>query len=249
MKQKMYAYDSEDLVVEYDLIRCIHAEECVRGLPTVFDPSRKPWMDVSGARPDAVAQVILDCPTGALRYRVKHKSTEAEVPAPQNTAEIVPDGPLYVAGELRLVVPGEVTETRIALCRCGESSNKPFCDGAHSEAGFSDPGVGTEPTKNPDIEPDSPAPLKLIPLASGPILIEGRVTVRDSRGVTHTVSKGAFCRCSHSRTKPFCDGSHVSAGFVAPQKAVEEVQRIPRRGLARFTQGRMTITMPKDESQ
>ena len=37
MKEKMYAYESEDLVVEYDLIRCIHAEECVRGLPTVFD--------------------------------------------------------------------------------------------------------------------------------------------------------------------------------------------------------------------
>ena len=203
MKQKMYAYESEDLVVEYDLIRCIDAEECVRGLPTVFDPSRKPWVDVSGARPDAVAQVILDCPTGALRYRVKHKSTEAEVPAPQNTAEIVPDGPLYVAGELRLVVPGEVTETRVALCRCGCCRTR-------------ERGAVSEPTKNPDIEPDSPAPLKLIPLASGPILIEGRVTVRDSRGVTHTVSKGAFCRCSHSRTKPFCEGSHVSAGFVAP---------------------------------
>ena len=145
MKQKMYAYESEDLVVEYDLIHCIHAEECVRGLPTVFDPSRKPWVDVSRARPDTVAQVIGECPTGALRYRVKHQSTEVEEPALQNTAEIVPDGPPYVAGELRLVVPGgdTVTETRVALCRYGESSNKPFCDGAHREAGFSDPGVGT----------------------------------------------------------------------------------------------------------
>jgi len=50
------------------------------------------------------------------------------------------DGPYKVTGPIRLVdaegrevpVPGEV----IVLCRCGQSADKPFCDGSHRGAGF-----------------------------------------------------------------------------------------------------------------
>ena len=53
------------------------------------------------------------------------------------------DGPLIVRGDFRLVDqdgteidPGRST---IALCRCGRSGIKPFCDGTHKRAGFSAP--------------------------------------------------------------------------------------------------------------
>ena len=53
------------------------------------------------------------------------------------------DGPLRIEGEIELVVMegkpyGLGGRTAIGLCRCGHSSNKPFCDGSHKAAGFQD---------------------------------------------------------------------------------------------------------------
>lgn len=56
------------------------------------------------------------------------------------TLTAYPDGPILVRGDVRLEGPdGEPIERRrrtIALCRCGLSSIKPFCDGTHKAAGF-----------------------------------------------------------------------------------------------------------------
>ncbi len=61
-------YPGRDITVTYDLQRCIHSEECARGLPAVFDPTRRPWVDPDAAAPEAVAEVIERCPSGALHY-------------------------------------------------------------------------------------------------------------------------------------------------------------------------------------
>lgn len=54
------------------------------------------------------------------------------------------DGPIIVRGPIRLTdANGDPVETRrktIALCRCGESSIKPLCDGTHKRIGFTAPG-------------------------------------------------------------------------------------------------------------
>ena len=59
------------------------------------------------------------------------------------------DGPLIVRGEFRLldqdgdeIDPGRRT---VALCRCGKSGIKPFCDGSHKRAGFSAPSAPSRP--------------------------------------------------------------------------------------------------------
>ncbi|WP_240619617.1 CDGSH iron-sulfur domain-containing protein [Blastococcus sp. TF02-8] len=59
------------------------------------------------------------------------------------------DGPLIVRGDFRLldqdgaeIDPGRET---IALCRCGKSGIKPFCDGSHKRAGFSAPSAPSRP--------------------------------------------------------------------------------------------------------
>ena len=136
VKKKSYTYEADNIVVEYDAARCIHVGECVRGLPAVFDPKRRPWIDPSAASPDAVAEVVRRCPTGALRYR--RETGEAEAPAPTCRVQTVPDGPLYANGSLKITLADGQTrhEMRVALCRCGASDNKPYCDGAHARHGF-----------------------------------------------------------------------------------------------------------------
>jgi 3-phenylpropionate/trans-cinnamate dioxygenase ferredoxin subunit len=55
------------------------------------------------------------------------------------TIQILPNGPYLVAGKVTLLdATGKKIEAgeKIALCRCGASTNKPFCDGTHSKVGF-----------------------------------------------------------------------------------------------------------------
>ena len=57
----------------------------------------------------------------------------------------IKDGPYLVPTGGRAVVDGEAVEkAQIALCRCGHSANKPFCDGSHKAAGFTAPEVTIE---------------------------------------------------------------------------------------------------------
>jgi 3-phenylpropionate/trans-cinnamate dioxygenase ferredoxin subunit len=55
------------------------------------------------------------------------------------TIQVLPKGPYLVMGKVNLVdATGNKIEAgeKIALCRCGASTNKPFCDGTHSKVGF-----------------------------------------------------------------------------------------------------------------
>ena len=130
-------YTGTGITIYYDATRCRHVAECVRGLPRVFDPGRRPWI-LADAEPDKalLAEVVRRCPTGALHYALD--DGPAEVPDPVTTVTAVPDGPLLVRGDLRLDLgdEGSMTETRAALCRCGWSGNKPFCDGSHERMGW-----------------------------------------------------------------------------------------------------------------
>ncbi len=52
---------------------------------------------------------------------------------------LMPDGPLMVEGNINIVkLSGETVKEgeKFFLCRCGQSSNKPFCDGTHKKIGF-----------------------------------------------------------------------------------------------------------------
>ena len=74
-----------------------------------------------------------------------------DAPAPGHSATITPyrDGPLIVRGDFRLLDQdgGEIDPGRetIALCRCGKSGIKPFCDGSHKRTGFSAPSAPSRP--------------------------------------------------------------------------------------------------------
>jgi uncharacterized Fe-S cluster protein YjdI len=138
MNEKILVYDGDEITVQYSVTRCIHAAECVRGLPAVFDPNRRPWIDPNAASAEEIAAVVQRCPTGALHF-VRKDGGEAEAEPEENTITLVPDGPLYLHGNIEIQhSDGTVLlqDTRVALCRCGASKAKPFCDGSHTQAGF-----------------------------------------------------------------------------------------------------------------
>ncbi len=134
-------YVGDAIEVRWEPRLCIHVRNCVRGLPQVFDPQARPWVRIEAADADAIAAAVETCPTGALHYRRLDGGAQEQAEEPP-TVEPRPNGPLFVRGHVRIVDPdGNVTreDTRVALCRCGGSENKPFCDGTHRKIGFTTP--------------------------------------------------------------------------------------------------------------
>jgi uncharacterized Fe-S cluster protein YjdI len=131
-------YEGDGIVVHWEPKLCIHVANCIRKLPESFDPAARPWIDVTTANADELAGAIELCPTGALSYRRTDGAPQEQAVSP---AKIQPrtNGPLFVRGEVEVVdLQGNVTREarRMALCRCGHSGNKPYCDLSHRAAGF-----------------------------------------------------------------------------------------------------------------
>lgn len=217
MESKLYIYENDEIEVRYDLRRCIHAKECVKGLRSVFDPDKRPWIRPEEAPADATAQTVEHCPTGALHYRYKNKQDEEQTPA-KNTISIEPDGPVYVRGHIEVQDhDGKVLlrDTRFALCRCGLSKNKPACDNSHLEASFeASSSINPASLQQQDEEDLGRNKLLLKLMKDGPVLVEGTYEIYSATSQPRRCSKNiALCRCGESGNKPFCDGSHKDAGF------------------------------------
>jgi uncharacterized Fe-S cluster protein YjdI len=133
-KPKVKEYEGTGITVTFEPRRCLHAAECVRGLPSVFDLEQRPWVQPGNAAPDLVAEVVRRCPSGALQYRPADGSAEpADTPT---TVTRMPDGRLLMRGDLRVRSgTGERRETRVVLCGCGASGNQPYCDHSGACAG------------------------------------------------------------------------------------------------------------------
>ncbi len=137
---KLQVYAGADFEVTYDSDLCIHAKECVRGLPEVFDAEARPWVRPERAPAARIAEVVARCPSGALRFVSKGTVAKApEAVAARSVISLKADGPLILSGDFEIHAPdGTVlfSGQKTALCRCGHSGNKPFCDGAHKRVGF-----------------------------------------------------------------------------------------------------------------
>jgi uncharacterized Fe-S cluster protein YjdI len=129
-------YETDEIVVEWEARLCYHSHNCVRALPQVFDPVARPWVRPEQASADALEAAVAQCPSGALRSRrVGAVETSNEPLALRASA----NGPLLVRGGVRVLdAEGNVLYEgeKAALCRCGGSQNKPFCDGTHKTIGF-----------------------------------------------------------------------------------------------------------------
>ncbi|MDR2974730.1 MAG: (4Fe-4S)-binding protein [Propionibacteriaceae bacterium] len=66
MARRTYTGSKIDVTFDFDV--CQHSGRCIRGLPAVFEVGRKPWILPDAGDPQAVADVIDTCPSGALEY-------------------------------------------------------------------------------------------------------------------------------------------------------------------------------------
>lgn len=215
MGKKIHTYPGAEIDVTWNGALCIHVGECGRAVGELFVAKRDPWCnpDVTGV--DDVIAVIERCPTGALSYTRKDGGA-GETPPTANTGMIANNGPIYLTGELQIDGATDETPgvaTRVALCRCGKSKNKPYCDNSHEGTGFRDHGaIGDAGTA---LEATG-GPLKVTRVPDGPFQVEGALTLHAGSGrAAWTGEKTWLCRCGESKNKPFCDGSHTAAGFEA----------------------------------
>ena len=137
---------------------------------------------------------------------------------PGNSIMVRPNGPLICKGDSDIILKNAdeeliLKDKEFALCRCGLSSNKPFCDGSHKtqemqlKQMFSD--INEEDING--IAADLTITVKTHSMYS----IQGPVTIFSRDGLSKTTrTKAALCRCGHSGNKPFCDGAHNRYDFT-----------------------------------
>jgi uncharacterized Fe-S cluster protein YjdI len=155
-------YKNDDITVYWKPSACVHASYCYRELIEVFDPSRRPWVDMDGSSTEKIIEVVNMCPTEALTWKWNDEAKNEEVgddqvnhvkfrrpelvSNPEPAEEITPvsvkimiDGPVVLKGNFTLAygnVKKDVKEGILSLCRCGDSDHMPFCDGRHRKAGY-----------------------------------------------------------------------------------------------------------------
>lgn len=129
-------YDNRDI--------CSHRGYCTGELPTVFR-KEEPWIDPDGDTVEKIIAVCDKCPSGALSYslngqeRAQGQKREGKIRLSERHFGY--HGPYDVTGNVRLQGAKDrdpESATKMTLCRCGHSKNKPFCDGEHYEHQFED---------------------------------------------------------------------------------------------------------------
>ncbi|MCE2996400.1 MAG: (4Fe-4S)-binding protein [Cyclobacteriaceae bacterium] len=139
MKDITKKYTNGEVTVVWKPNECIHSTICFKGLGEVFDPRKRPWITPEGASTDKIIEQVKKCPSGALSYYLNRDADNKVKIEAETIVETMPNGPLLVYGNVSIKdKDGNLTQKNnvTAFCRCGASSNKPFCDGSHKKIGF-----------------------------------------------------------------------------------------------------------------
>lgn len=132
-------YVGQNITIHFNSTICSHSGHCV--LDGVFDITKKPWIAPDGPQQvESIIEIIKTCPSGALTYTLPggEKITDWNL---EQKIYIVENGPYYVEGFVELKDDQDsdkilISKEHYTLCRCGESKNKPFCDGSHRNIDF-----------------------------------------------------------------------------------------------------------------
>lgn len=140
MKDITKKYSNGEVTIVWKPGMCIHSAICFRGLGEVFDPQKRPWITPEGSTTERIIEQVKKCPSGALSYYLNRDAVDGNVNVEAETiVEPTPNGPLMVYGNVTIKdAHGSLTRksNATALCRCGASANKPYCDGSHRKIGF-----------------------------------------------------------------------------------------------------------------
>jgi len=139
-KKVVKEYTNGEVTVVWKPDICMHSKICFNGLSAVFDPNARPWVNMEGASTDRIIEQVKKCPSGALTFYMNDGSGERKKVETERIVEVAPNGPLMVYGNITIKHANgqeEACEHRVtAFCRCGASSNKPYCDGSHQKIDF-----------------------------------------------------------------------------------------------------------------
>ena len=135
-----------------------------------------------------------------------------------NSIMVRPNGPLICKGDTAITLLDEndeviLKDNEFALCRCGLSKTKPFCDGTHKVEGIEMAQSFTDEYEESIENEISSLTIKVKKNAM--YIIQGAVTIFSRDGLSNTTrKKAALCRCGFSDKKPFCDTRHKKCGFI-----------------------------------
>jgi uncharacterized Fe-S cluster protein YjdI len=144
MKDITKKYSNEDITIVWKPSTCIHSTLCwkgEKGLKQVFNPAEKPWIKPLGATTPEIIERVNNCPSGALSFYYNEDEAKPAETNAESIVEVMPKGPLLVYGNITVKdKDGNMTQKNkvTAFCRCGSSSNKPYCDGTHTKIDFTD---------------------------------------------------------------------------------------------------------------
>jgi uncharacterized Fe-S cluster protein YjdI len=157
-------YKNNEITVYWKPSACVHASYCYRELIEVFDPGRRPWVDMSGSTTSRIIEVVNMCPTEALSWNWNDEEKNKQVGSEQLnhisfrrpelinlkdsdpeddtvSVKILINGPIVIRGNFTFLSDGikkEINGGLISICRCGASEHQPFCDGKHRKVGYYD---------------------------------------------------------------------------------------------------------------
>jgi len=141
-------YTNNEVTVVWKPDTCIHSCICWTELKEVFDPTKRPWINMNGGITEKIIEQVRKCPSGALSYFMNEETHLPDMNSQSSvigeTAQIVniqikPNGPILITTDCHIIHSNgeeEIKKGTTALCRCGASANKPYCDGAHKKINF-----------------------------------------------------------------------------------------------------------------
>ncbi len=142
MPKETFRYTKDDLTIIWKPNQCSHSTICWKGLVEVFNPKTRPWVNIEGSSGENIIEQVKKCPSGALSYELANpKAGNEEITASNEilNIEILKNGPILIKTECTIKNSDGKEERKTgstALCRCGASSTKPYCDGTHNKIGF-----------------------------------------------------------------------------------------------------------------
>lgn len=143
-------YDGLGITVFDNRGICQHSGFCTDRVPVAFRVDQEPFVAPSGARMDEIIRAVRNCPSGALSFAIdgiEQRKTVDRDGQRKPRIQVTKDGPYRVTGGISLVDDAAQPVGRnegaslehYAMCRCGQSQNKPFCSGMHWYVEFRDP--------------------------------------------------------------------------------------------------------------
>jgi uncharacterized Fe-S cluster protein YjdI len=147
MSKDIIHYTNDEVTVVWKPKVCIHSTLCWKELLDVFNPRERPWIKMNGATTEKIIEQVRKCPSGALSYFLNaDQAQQTEDPgkvvaeaASIIKIEVTANGPYLISSECLIVHSDgkeEIKTGTVALCRCGASQTKPYCDGSHDRTRF-----------------------------------------------------------------------------------------------------------------